>query len=44
MKINFATLTLAILLPLSVTAQQKDNFYVGDQNKPFTQKDKKFND
>jgi len=44
MKINFATLTLAILLPLSVTAQQKDNFYVGDQGKPFTQKDKKFND
>lgn len=44
MKINFATLALAILLPLSVTAQQKDNFYVGDQNKPFTQKDKKFND
>lgn len=44
MKINFATFTLAMLLPLSVTAQQNDNFYVGDQNKPFTQKDKKFND
>lgn len=44
MKINFATFTLAMLLPLSVTAQQKDNFYVGDQNKPFTQKEKKFND
>ena len=27
-----------MLLPLSVTAQQNDNFYVGDQNKPFTQK------
>ncbi len=44
MKINFATFTLAMLLPLSVTAQQNDNFYVGDQGKPFTQKDKKFND
>ena len=44
MKINFATFTLAMLMPLSVTAQQNDNFYVGDQNKPFTQKDKKFND
>lgn len=44
MKINFATLSLALIFPLSVFAQQNDNFYVGNKANPFTQKDKKFND
>lgn len=44
MKINFVTFALAFLLPLSATAQQKNNFYVGDKNNSFTQEDKKFND
>lgn len=44
MKINFLTFALALLTSLSITAQQKNNFYVGDKNKPFTQENKKFND
>ena len=44
MKINLVTLALALTLPLSVFAQQNDNFYVGNKNNPFTQEDKKFND
>ena len=44
MKINLVTLALALTLPLTVFAQQNDNFYVGDKSNPFTQEDKKFND
>lgn len=44
MKINLVTLAFALTLPMSVFAQQNDNFYVGNKNTPFTQQDKKFND
>jgi OOP family OmpA-OmpF porin len=44
MKINFTTFALALLLPVAGIAQQKNDFYVGDKNKPFTQENKKFND
>ncbi len=44
MKINLAIIALALLLPITGFAQQKNDFYVGDKNNPFTQEDKRFND
>ena len=44
MKINLATLALALTLPVSVFAQQNDNISVGNKDKTFNKEDKRFND